>query len=509
MKSAFLLPFPFLLISYLSCQPQKSEIVQVNDSGEVLAKIHCASCHQYPNPSLLNKQSWKEYMLPRMGYMLGIYENDKVRDSLIEAGSGGMLVETANIYPKDPVLDETSWQKIQAFYLQTAPEKLTNKKTETIETGLKHFKVVKPSLKLSPPSSTLVKFTENHEIFIGDAHTKKLFHLNANMELIKAGNVNEGAVSIDEIENEIWITVMGSFSPTDAPKGFILNLPKEGGKVANVPIGQLRRPVHSAYGDVTGDGLMDVVVSEFGKWTGRLSLFINQGNKVFERQTLINQTGAIRAYLKDFNKDGLLDIISLFGQGNECMYISYNLGNGKFQTKQILQFSPANGSSYFNLFDFNNDGYDDIIYTAGDNADFKPIMKPYHGIYIFENNGENQFTQTFFRQLNGAYAAIPNDFDLDGDWDIAAISFFPNYKQSSEECFVYLENNGGNSFTASTFHDNEIGRWLVMDAGDIDADGDQDIILGSLAFEVIPKSNLVDRWIKEAIPFIILENTTN
>ena len=48
---------------------------------------------------------------------------------------------------------------------------------------------------------------------------------------------------------------------------------------------------------------------------------------------------------------------------------------------------------------------------------------------------------------------------------------------------------------------------MVMDSGDIDKDGDIELILGSLAFEVISKNNLVDRCIAEGLPFIILENT--
>ena len=364
-------------------------------------------------------------------------------------------------------------------------------------------------MQLSPPSTTLVKFTDKNEIFIGDAHTQSILQLDADFEILKAGNVKEGAVSIEEIENELWITVMGSFSPTDDPSGFILNLPNSTKKQASKPIENLRRPVHTSFGDLDNDDRTDLVISEFGKWTGRLSLFFNQGNNRFEHQILFNQSGAIRSYLRDFNNDGLLDIIALFGQGNEGIYIFYNKGNRKFQTEQVLQFSPSHGSSYFDLFDYNDDGHLDIIYCAGDNADIKPIMRPYHGIYIFLNDGKNQFQQIFFYHLNGAYSAIPRDFDLDGDLDIAAISFFPDYQNTPEESFVYLENDGNLNFSTSTFQDPTMGRWIVMDAGDIDDDGDEDLILGSLAFEVIPKNNLVNRWVQEGLPFIILENTIN
>ena len=35
------------------------------------------------------------------------------------------------------------------------------------------------------------------------------------------------------------------------------------------------------------------------------------------------------------------------------------------------------------------------------------------------------------------------------------------------------------NFTAATFAQSFIGRWLVMDAGDLDRDGDIDLVLGS------------------------------
>ena len=509
MKKNLILAGFFSVLIYVGCQSEQEVPEQPKgETGQELAQTYCGSCHQNPDPTLLDRESWEKYMLPRMGYMLGIYENEKVRDSLIEAGPGGKIVEAAKIYPKEPMLDQEKWEKIRNYYLENAPEELADVSNKTITEGLSHFKVVKPGMKLSPPSTTLIKFNDNQEIYVGDAHTKSLIHLDANLGLIKAGQVNEGAVHLEEINDELWITVMGSFSPTDAPEGFILNLPKSGGKQALIAVDQLRRPVHSSYGDLNGDGLMDIVVSEFGKWTGRLSLFVNQGDKTFKQQTLINQTGAIRTYLRDFDGDGKQDIIALFGQGNEGIWILYNQGDGKFRTEQVVELSPSHGSSYFNLFDYNGDGHEDIIYTAGDNADFKPLMKPYHGIYIFENDGRNHFKEVFFFQLNGAYAAIPRDFDQDGDFDIAAISFFPDYQNTPQESFVYLENDGQMNFTASTFADNTMGRWIVMDVGDPDQDGDQDLILGSLAFEVIPKSNLIGRWVQEGLPFVILENTT-
>ena len=44
--------------------------------------------------------------------------------------------------------------------------------------------------------------------------------------------------------------------------------------------------------------------------------------------------------------------------------------------------------------------------------------------------------------MYGAFGARAADFDNDGDLDIAAISFYPDFEIEKRESFVYLQNNG-------------------------------------------------------------------
>jgi len=41
-------------------------------TGEQLAKTYCTSCHLFPDPSLLDTNTWEKYILPAMGRQLGI-----------------------------------------------------------------------------------------------------------------------------------------------------------------------------------------------------------------------------------------------------------------------------------------------------------------------------------------------------------------------------------------------------------------------------------------------------
>ena len=163
------------------------------------------------------------------------------------------------------------------------------------------------------------------------------------------------------------------------------------------------------------------------------------------------------------------------------------------------------GSSYFELADFNKDGYPDFVYTCGDNADYSAVLKPYHGIYIFMNDGKNNFQQEYFYPMNGCFKAMARDFDGDGDLDIAAISFFADYAKHREESFIYLENNGKFKFQPHSIPGTNKGRWLTMDAGDIDGDGKIDLVLGN--FSIAPAFiKSAEDW-KNGPPFIVLKNS--
>ncbi len=502
----YFLTVSILLISVSSCQsPQKEDQNRVPPSGEKLSQIYCASCHLYPEPSLLDKETWQNYMLPRMGYMFGIYRDSTERTALFESNRGGELVRASNLFPAAPTIDSLDWLAIQNYYLENAPDTLPSPPVAKITKTLPQFEVIIPSQKVQVPSSTMVKFSEKGEIYLGDALTRSFTIFSSDLELIQTGNVQEGAVSIHETDNEFWLTVMGSFSPTDAPAGLIATLPKNANGIASVPITELQRPVHSSYEDMDGDGDTDVVVSEFGKWTGALSFFRNN-NGAYSKEILLNTPGAIKSYIRDMNNDGHPDIVALFAQGNEGIDIYFNDGKGNFSRERVLSFHPSMGGSFMQLIDFDSDGHLDILYTAGDNADYKPVMKPWHGVYVFLNDGKNSFEEHLFLHLNGAYNAIAEDFDADGDMDIAAISFFPDWVKSPEESFVFFENRGDNQYARSTFPEVNFGRWVVMDGDDFDNDGDMDLILGSLAFEVVPKLGYVEKWVERGIPFIILEN---
>jgi len=246
------------------------------------------------------------------------------------------------------------------------------------------------------------------------------------------------------------------------------------------------------------------VICEFGNNSGRLQVYQNLGNGKYRGHTVEASPGARKVELRDFNNDGKLDIVALLAQANERIVLYTNQGNFNFSSNTLLSFPPVYGSSYFELNDFNNDGFFDILYTNGDNGDYSDILKPYHGVRIFLNNGHQRFDESWFYPMYGASWAIARDFDADGDLDIAAISFYPDFKKSPEQSFIYFENQQG-KFHPFTTPYSVSGRWLVMDAADYDKDGDTDVLLGALDF-FSGAGNLANQWNAKPVSLLLLKN---
>ena len=511
---------------FFSCAEKKKEfkpeaVPVSNLSGKELSKIHCARCHAFVKPESLPKLSWKQDVLPSMAHRMGIYKGDHQPDSLFDPGLGGKLVRMANIYPEKPELAKVDWEKIVDYYVENAPNSLVPpKRVKAITSGLKHFKYRETSYSHRPPLTSLVKILpDNRGIVFGDGK-RDINHLTFLTPELKKNyeiGMKKTPIHYYEKEDTLYLATVGkSLFPHDDPQGalhnFVINKPGQPYQRSNskVILEDLQRPVFMAYGDLNNDGLDDIVACEFGNLTGKLVWFENQGNNQYAATVLNNRPGAVTAIIKDTNKDGLNDILVLMAQGDEGVFLYENLGDGTFTEKRVLSFPPLYGSQYIELVDFNKDGFDDIIYVSGDNADKTPFLKEYHGIYIYLNDGNFNFAQAYFYQLNGAYKAIPKDFDLDGDLDIAAISFFPDYANYPEESFVYLENKGDLEFDDYSFPEATKGRWIVIDAADMDSDGDIDLALGSFVYFVAKgdTTGLGKKWLTSGPSVIVLENTT-
>ena len=347
---------------------------EVNE-GHDLAKKHCQSCHQFPGPDLLDKKTWASYVLPKMGSLLGFRH----------FGSGSYF-EEGKIQGAMPLAD---WNKIVYYYLRNAPDSLVqHKDKQQIQIGLKDFDVTIPSFSVKSAATTCVGFLpDQHQLLFADGVSQHSYLLATNGDLIDSFPVGEGVVNVRRDDQSMRSLAMGLLYPSDEKKGSLVKQSFITGK-SEIILDSLQRPVYAEYADLNSDRLEDIIICEFGNVTGQLAWYENKGNNKYSKYVLRPFPGAIRTQVFDANKDGKPDIMALMAQGDEGIFIFYNKGDGQFEEKQVLRFSPSYGSNYFELADFNGDGFEDILATDGDNGDYPPILKPYHGIRIYLNDGQ-------------------------------------------------------------------------------------------------------------------------
>jgi hypothetical protein len=474
--------------------------------GKQLAKDYCVRCHLFPEPALLDKRTWITSVLPNMGQRLGLHfaNNDPFADLLPKEEKA---IRKLNIYPETALIGQSDWEKIVSYYRHEAPaEPLPQATGNVVSDSLPLFKASHLTVSDNAiPKTTLLKFDpRTSQLYVGDDQ-QALFVLDNSMHLKESFWIDSAPTDIDFPESAPpRLLTIGVFSPSERREGRLMSVSR-----APVPIQSLvnmqglPRPVQFITGDLNMDGKTDAVICGFGNHSGKL--FWLESMEQGKEHILKDQPGARRALISDFNKDKKPDIIALMAQAREEISIFYNLGNGKFREKVLLQFPPSYGMSYFELVDFNKDGYQDILLTNGDNWDLSNIPKNYHGVRLYLNDGKDNFKLAWFYPLYGASKAIARDFDQDGDIDIAATSFYTDLENPAHG-FVYLSNEGKLNFKTFATSLATAGKWLTMEAGDFDQDGDIDIVLGSYFQSINEVSKLMGRGTITFPQMLVLTN---
>ncbi|MGF7038271.1 hypothetical protein M2273_001512 [Mucilaginibacter lappiensis] len=469
--------------------------------GKKLAAVHCSSCHQLPDPALLDSYTWETGVMPAMAPKFGF-----------KSFMSSYLVSSTTTISKN------DWYKILTWYKTASPKKLLIPKPNAVKDWAIFSLKQPPYVEHKGPQATtsMVAYNPNDNyIYTGNVGSK-LYKWNSNLQPVLVKQLRSPVTDANFFKTEsepngAVLTCIGILPPNDELKGQLINISLNSKSTNNTKVitDSLPRPVKSTYADFNKDGLMDYVSCGFGHNQGGLYLVQQQANHQFKRKAIRAIPGATQVYTGDFNHDGWPDIACLFAQADEGVWLFLNDKKGGFSTQNLLRFPSVYGSSSFQLIDINHDGQLDILYTCGDNNDFSPVLKPYHGVYIFINQGNWKFKQTYFYHINGCSKAMATDFDHDGDLDIAVIAFFPDFKYHPEEGFTYHEQTSPGKFKVHEIPISRYGRWISMDVNDIDHDGNMDIILGN--FSAGAKGLMIQKDVEPNWdlyePLIVLHNT--
>jgi hypothetical protein len=247
--------------------------------------------------------------------------------------------------------------------------------------------------------------------------------------------------------------------------------------------------------DFNLDGWIDLFIGNESspKGENRCEIFLNNADGTFtdvSEQSGIDSLGFYKGIASgDIDNDGYPDIyISNFNGNNLLFQNTSQDGNIHFTLLEDSGVSQPVESFSTWMFDYDNDGWEDIFVSAYSSGPFTPVnmmmanMRKSFGKRrpkLYRNNGNNTFTNV--SELVGLTEPVTtmgcNFGDLDND------GFLDFYLATGDPSFISLVpnkmylNKNGESFEDVTYSGGfgHIQKGHAIGFGDLDLDGDQDI----------------------------------
>jgi hypothetical protein len=305
------------------------------------------------------------------------------------------------------------------------------------------------------------------------------------------------AVDLDgDGRRDLLVADLGSSAPVDDPCGRVVWLRRTGDRTfePRTILEGVGRVADARAADLDGDGDLDVVAAVFGWYTtGGTRILWNRGPGAdglprWESELLDERNGAMAVPLVDVDGDGLVDVVILISQENECVVAYRNRGGGKFLEEKIFTGPhPHFGASNLAVADVDGDGDLDMVLVNGDSLDDSVQWKPWQGVTFLENRGAFPFEARFLGSYYGAHGVDVADLDGDGDLDIVASSFLPRGEGRDPGApatpgIAWWEQTSPGRFTARALDDGPCVHASVR-AGDLDGDGRADLLVGTLRLD--------------------------
>lgn len=445
------------------------------------AAQHCGACHAVPAPDVLPRAAWRA-SIDKMAILL----------------EGKTIPGWGQPPPKATL--SADYQQVLADYEALAPESLPppDPWPAADATRFERRSIGFPGALTEEPgvSNVLVDDADGDgraDVLATDMRQGVVLLVKEGAAAAIASVPNPAHVALTDLDGDgrrdLLLADLGQFFPGDHERGAVAwarGTPT--GFAPAVRWDGFPRVADAETGDFDGDGKLDVAVGAFGwRLKGNVTVMMNRtadwSRPAFDRVVIDPRPGAVAVSVLDLDGDKRLDVVAYVSQEHEQVVAYLGDGKGAFRTQVLYKAPHPNwGSTGLTAVDLDRDGDTDLLATNGDMFD-DDLLKPWHGIVWLENKGKLRFEPRTLARLAGVHKAVAADLDGDGDLDVAACALTGAVKRevaSTLPSLVWLEQVKSGRFEKRTL---EVGDPVhaTLAAGDVDGDGDADLVTGTLA----------------------------
>ena len=213
-----------------------------------------------------------------------------------------------------------------------------------------------------------------------------------------------------------------------------------------------------AVADMQRDGRQDIVSA------GRdgVNVYIRQGNGTFKKK-IIDEVRGERIIIRDFNKDGLQDML-VSVDANPSVKIYLNNGDTEFSKTWIGTGSRAAIAAG----DIDGDGAVDIVTSTEQGGEFV--------LQRWMNNGTGTFTATTLGTNTGVRAIAIADINNNHYQDIII---------GGSQGLQHYDTSNGYSWNRADIDDTDQTTFSTISVGDVNGDSDTDIVIGDQSSDTV------------------------
>jgi len=201
------------------------------------------------------------------------------------------------------------------------------------------------------------------------------------------------------------------------------------------------------------------------------------GTVIYNQTSGTNLTSISKNYIvEDFDGDFNADVIMVkYNAVNNTNHLTWYKGNGtgNFSSQNnLLNVNDDHKENEIFYDDMNGDGINDIVFQNDDTV-FTTLINDGHGNVIAQINNEVTIDNPF-----GAMLKEIADIDGDGDIDGIFWNVLEDYYYYPNNGYCLIGYNAGNGFFLDYAYldNNGLEMFLQVETGDIDGDGDLDVI---------------------------------